>query len=214
MFTKLNSYRITRLLLLCGVGAPIAMTILIIVAGQIDPNYSSVSDTISLLGAPNRPYSMVINIAFVIYGALICGAAYGLYRKLRYIPLTKMLVILLGVHAISAMLLGIFPSSPSIPLDIHWTDDILHNALSGISPSALLIGILVTAKIAREEEALRAVALLGLAVVVISLPLLVISVFDPLESINGLLQRLSVISSILWLSSISSVLYKNTTFLA
>ncbi len=140
--------------------------------------------------------------------------AYGFYRKLRYIPLAKILVILLGVHAISAILLGIFPESPSIPPDIHWTDTVLHNALSGISPSALLMGILVTAKIAREEEALRAVALLGLAVVVISLPLLVISVFDPLESINGLLQRLSVISSILWLTLTSSVLYKNTTFLA
>lgn len=214
MFTRLNSHRITRLLLLCGVGAPIAMTTLIIVAGQIDPNYSSVSDTISLLGAPNRPYSTVINIGFVIYGALICGAAYGFYRKLRYIPLAKILVILLGVHAISAILLGIFPESPSIPPDTHWTDNILHNTLSGISHSALLMGILVTAKIAREEKALKAVALFGLAVVVINLPLPVIIVFDPFESINGLLQRLFVISSILWLTLTSSVLYKNTTFLA
>jgi hypothetical membrane protein len=187
------------------------MMTLIIVAGQIDPNYSSVSDTISLLGAPNRPYAIVINIGFVIYGALISGAAYGFYRKLRYIPLAKILVILLGVHAIGAILVGIFPDSPSIPPDTHWTDNILHNTLSGISHSALLMGILVTAKSTRQEEALKAVALFGLAVVVINLPLFVISVFDSFESIQGLLQRLYVISSIMWLTLTSSVLYKHTT---
>jgi hypothetical membrane protein len=188
-------------------------TILIIVAGQIDPNYSSASDTISRLGASNRPYSIVINTGFVIYGVFICGVAYGFYRKLRYIPLAKILVILIGVHAIGAILLGIFPDSPSVPSDTHWTDGILHDTLSGISHLALLIGILVTAKIAREEKALKAVALIGLAVVVINLPLPVIIVFDPFESINGILQRLFVISSIFWLALTSSVLYKNTTMI-
>jgi hypothetical membrane protein len=189
------------------------MTILIIVAGQIDPNYSSVSDTISQLGAPNRPYSIVINTSYVIYGVLICGVAYGFHRKLRYIPLAKILSILIGVHAISAILLGIFPDSPSIPSDTHWTDNILHNTLSGISHSALLMGILVTVKIAREERALKAVALIGFAVVVVNLPLPAIIVFDPFESINGILQRLFVISSILWLALTSSVLYKNNTMI-
>jgi hypothetical membrane protein len=208
MLIKLNGDRIARFLLLFGVFAPITMMVIIIVVGQITPNYNPISDTISQLGAPNKPNSIVLNTGFVIYGTLIGGVAYGFYRRLRYVSLARILAILLSIHGIGGILLGIFPDSPITP-DTHFTDDILHNTLSGISYSALLVGILVFIRIARQEKAFKVAAILGLAVVILNLPLPVITVFDPFKQISGLLQRLFIASSFLWLALTSLLLYKN-----
>lgn len=206
---KLNIDRIARFLLLFGVFAPVTMMVTIIIVGQITPNYDPISDTISQLGASNNPYSIVVNTAFVIYGLLIGGAAYGFYGKLRYASWAEILVISLSIHGIGSILLGIFPDTPITP-DTHFTDDMLHNTFSGISYSALLLGILVFVRIARQEKMLKFATILGLTVIILNLPLPVITIFDPFKQIGGLLQRLFITSSFLWLMLTSLLLYKNT----
>lgn len=207
MLTKLNSDQITRLLLLCGVFTPIMLAILVIVLGQITPDYNPFTDTISQLGTQDKSYSTVINASFVIYGVLIGGATYGFYRILRHIPMAKILAVLLSVYSIGIISLAIFPDSPSSQ-NTHVSADLLHNTFSAISYLALLIGMLVTAKIAQIEKALKPIAFIGIAVVVFNLPLPAIIVFDPFEPIGGLLQRLFVASSLLWLILTSLFLYK------
>jgi hypothetical membrane protein len=208
MLVKLNGDRIARLTLLSGVFAPIAMMVIIIVVGQITPDYNPISDTISQMGTPNNPYSAVLNSGGVIYGILIGVTAYGFHIRLRYTTMAKTLVILLGIHAIGIMLLMVFPDSPDFT-GKHFTDDILHNTFSAISYPALLTGILVYTGIARQEKALKVTAILGLAVVILNLPLPVITMFDPFKPIAGLLQRLFIASSFLWLVFTSLLLYKN-----
>ncbi len=207
MHTKLDSDRISRFLLLFGVFAPITMMVIIIVVGQITPDYNPISDTISQLGTPNSPYSLVLNSGFVIYGILIGITAYGFHRRLRYTAMGNTLVILLGIHAIGIVLLTVFPDSPDFT-GKHFTDDILHNTFSAISYPALLVGILVFTRIAREERALKVTAILGLAVVILNLPMPVITMFDPFKPMSGLLQRLFIASSFLWLLFTSLLLYK------
>jgi len=207
MLVKLNYDQITRLLLLCGAFAPIMLAILVIILGQITPNYSPFTNTISQLGTQDKPYSTVMNTGFVIYGVLIGGTTYGFYRILRYIPLVKILAILLSIYSIGIISLAIFPDSPSSQ-DTHVSADLLHNTFSLISYLALLIGMLITAKIARIEKSLKPIAFLGIAVVVFNLPLPAIIVLDPFEPIGGLLQRLFVASSLLWLILTSLFLYK------
>ena len=207
MHAKLDLDRISHFLLLLGVFAPSTMMIIIIVVGQITPDYNPISDTISQMGTPTSPYSLVLNSGFVIYGILIGITAYGFHRRLRYNAMGNTLVILLGIHAIGIMLLTVFPDSPDFT-GKHFTDDILHNTFSAICYPALLVGILVFTKIARQEKVLKATITLGLVVVILNLPLPVITMFDPFKPISGLLQRLFIASSFLWLAFTSLLLYK------
>jgi hypothetical membrane protein len=208
MNAELNSDRIGRHLLLCGVFAPIIMMAIIIIVGQITPHYSPVSDTISQMGTPESPYAPVLNCGFVIYSVLIGLTAYGFHRRLRYAAMGKTLVILLGIHAIGIILLMVFPDTLDFP-GKHFTDDILHNVFSAIAYPALLVGMLVFTGIARQEKALRITAIMGLAVVFLNLPMPFINMFDSLRPISGLLQRLFMASSFLWLALTSLYLYKN-----
>ena len=162
---KLDSDRIPRFLLLLGVFAPITMMVVVIVVGQITPDYNPISDTISQMGTPESPYALVLNSGFIIYSILIGVAAYGFHRRLRNTVMGNALVILLGIHAVGTMLLAIFPDSPEFA-GKHFTEDILHNTLSAISYPALLIAILVFTRIAHQEKALRITAIIGFAVVV------------------------------------------------
>ena len=203
---KLNEDRIARFFLLCGVFALILMMVIIIIVGQITPDYNPISDTISQMGTPNSLYSIVLNSGYVIYGILMSGAAYGIYIRLRYTDMAKTLAILMGIHAIGSILLAVFPDSPDFP-GKHLTDDIFHNTFSAISYSALLIGILVLTRIARQERALKVVAMLGLAVVTINLSLPAVTMFGPFEPVSGLLQRLLITSSFIWLSLTFLLLY-------
>lgn len=207
MRPKYNLDRIGRHLLLCGVFAPVIMMVAIIVVGQITPHYSPISDTISQMGTPDSPYAPVLNCGFVIYSILIGLTAYGFHRRLRYAAMGKTLVILLGVHAVGIMLLMVFPDSLDFT-DKHFTDDIMHNISSAIAYPALLVGMLVFTGIARQEKTLKVAATLGLAVVFINLPMPFITMFDSLKPISGLLQRLFMASSFLWLALTSLYLYK------
>jgi hypothetical membrane protein len=204
---KLDLDRISRFFLLLGAFAPMTMIIIVIVVGQITPDYNPISDTISQMGTPNSPYSLVLNSGFVIYGVLMGVAAYGFHRRLRYTAMGNTLVILLSIHAIGTILLTIFPDSLEFT-GKHFTDDILHNTASAISYPALLIGILVFTRIARQEKALRVIAIIGLAVVISNLPLPFMAMFGPFKPISGLIQRLLMASSFLWLVLTSLLLYK------
>jgi len=208
MLTTWNGDRIARFLLLFGVFAPITMMVIIIVVGQITPDYNPISDTISQLGTPSSPYSLVLNSGCFVFGILIGVTAYGFYRRLHYAAMAKTLAILLGIHAIGIVLLMVFPDSPDFT-GKHFTDDILHNTFSAISYSALLVGILVFTRIARHEQALKVTIILGLVVVILNLPLPVINMFDPFKPISGLLQRSFIASSFSWLAVTSLLLYRN-----
>ena len=204
---KSNGDNISRFSLLCGVFAPIMMMVIIIVVGQITPDYDPISDTISQMGAPDRPHAIVINGGYVIYGILMGLAAYGLYRSIGSTTTAKRLAILLGIHAIGTMLLGVFPDSLNL-LPKHFTDDLLHNTISAISYLPLLIGILIFRGIARQERTLRVTGILGLVILIINLPMPVINMIDPLKSIGGLLQRLLSGSSFFWLTLTFLLLYR------
>ncbi|MFC1964107.1 DUF998 domain-containing protein [Chloroflexota bacterium] len=208
MLTTLKGDRRARFLLLIGVFAPITMMVIIIVVGQITPGYNPISDTISQMGTPSSPYSMVLNIGYFVFSLLIGVTAYGFYRRLCYAAMSKTLAILLGIHAFGIVLMMVFPDSPDFA-GKRFTDDILHNIFSAISFSALFAGILVFTRIARHEPVLKFAIILGLVVIILNLPLPVINMFGPFKPISGLLQRLSIALSFSWLAVTSLLLYKN-----
>jgi len=204
---KSKEDNISRFLLLCGVFAPIIMMVIIIVVGQITPDYNPISDTISQMGTPERPYAIVLNGGYVIYGILMGLAAYGLYRSISSTTTAQRLTILLCIHAMGTILLGVFPDSLDL-LPKHFTADLLHNTVSAISYLPLLAGILIARGIARQEKTLKVTGILGLVIIIINLPMPFINMIDPLKSIGGLLQRLLSGSSFFWLSLTFFLLYR------
>src|SRR3990172_6990471 len=100
---KSKADNISRLSLLCGVFAPVMLMVTIIILGEMTSDYDPVSDSISQMGAPGRPYANVLSSGYAVYGLLMSVAAYGLYRAMGFTITAKRLTILVGVHSVSTM---------------------------------------------------------------------------------------------------------------
>jgi hypothetical membrane protein len=193
----------SRSLLLCGVLAPVMMMVIILVIGQITPDYNPISDSISRMGTPDRPYAMLLHSSYFVYGVLMSMAAYGLCQTMGCTDSARRLAILLVIHAIGTVLLAVFPDGVDLPLK-HF----IHDAMSVISYLPLLVGILISRGIARQERTLKVTGILGLVIIIMNLPMPVINIIDPLKSIGGLLQRLLSGSSFFWLTLTFFLLYR------
>ncbi len=206
MFTKLNSYRITRFLLLCGALAPVILGVVIIVTGQLTPDYNPISDTVSRMGIPGSPYAWLLHSGYYVYGILMGVAAYGLSRTIGSIPMANGLAILLGIHAFGTILMAVFTDSADSTFK-----HVVHDVISTTSYLPLLIGIFISHRIARQKRILKVAGILGIFVIIINLPMPIINMVSPLATISGLLQRILSACSYLWLTLTFLVLYKNIT---
>ncbi len=206
--TQFENSRFTSIALLLCILAPMAIMAIIIIVGQITPDYDPVSDTISLMGAREKPYSFILNTGYVIYGALICTAAYSLYKGVKHSSLTKTLVVLLIIHAFGSICLAIFPDKPGATGGF-FTANIIHNTFSGISHVALLSGILVYSISNLRRKTARIIAIIGIAIVVINIIMPLINVFSPLKDIAGLSQRFFIFCSFSWVILTSTLLYRS-----
>ncbi len=192
-----------RLLLFCGMLAPIIMGVVIIVVGQLTPDYSQVSDSISRMGTPERPYAWLLHSGYYVYGILMGIAAYGLSRTIGSTPMANVLAILLGIHAFGMMLLAVFPDSVN-----STTRHIVHDIMSATSYVPLIIGIFISRKIARYEMTLKVAGIFGIFIIIINLPMPFINMVSPLASIAGLLQRILSGLSFFWLTLTFFLLYR------
>jgi len=204
---KTNGNDISRFLLLCGVFAPVMMMFTIFIVGQITQDYNPISDSISQMGIPDRPYSILLNAGYVVYGMLIGLAARGLSISMGLTTRAKRIALLLSIHAIGTMLLGIFPDSLDLPAK-PFSADLIHNIVSAVSLLPLLVSILVFRGIARGEKALKVVGILGLVVIAINLPMPLINYIGAIDPISGLIQRILCGSAFCWLSLTFILLYR------
>ena len=193
-----------RLLLFCGMLAPIIMGVVIIVVGQLTPDYNQISDSISRMGTPDRPYAWLLHDGYYIYGILMAIAAYGLSRTIGSAPGANRLAMLLGIHAFGMMLLAIFPDSVNSTFK-----HIVHDIMSTTAYLPLIIGIFISRRIARYEVTLKVAGIIGIFIIIINLPMPIINMVGPLASIGGLLQRILSGFSFFWLTLTFFLLYKN-----
>jgi len=173
---------------------------MLIVLGQITPNYNPVSQTISLMGTADRPYAWVLNTSYAAYGLLMGVAALGLSRSTVFPRVSKRAAILLATHAAGTLLLGVFPDSTTSS-----AEHAVHDVVSGLSYAPLLGGILVFHSVARRSRVLKAAGIIGLAIVVLNIPMPVLTKFPPY---TGLLQRVLAGAAYCWLASAFALLYR------
>ena len=170
--------------------------------GQITPGYDPFKETISQAGTATSRYAVLQNSAFVIYGLLMLGVAYGYNRRLGLAPSA-----FIAIHALASMMMGLFPDTPDYPGKP--AVDSWHNLFSAIAYTALILSILSFSRVARRERAFKGLAFFGLAVIVFNLPLPFVNHFEPFKPLAGFLQRLFTSVSYLWLALASLAVYKN-----
>ncbi len=203
----LDNDRSSNLVFLLGLLVPIMMMAVIIIVGQITPNYSPVADTISQMGARKQPYSIILNSAYIIYGIVIITIAYKLYKRLNHSTLVRALLILMFIHACGSICLAVFPDKPDTP-GVFVTNNTIHNIFSGISYVSLVLGILFYSVSTLRQKTTKIIGIIGVAVVVINLLMPMINLFIYLREIAGLLQRFLIFCSFSWVVLTSTLLYK------
>jgi len=194
-----------RFFLLCGVIAPIILGIAIVVAGHLTPDYDQITDSISKMGIPGRPYAWLLHGGYYVYALLMSIAAYGLCRTMDSVPGASNLVKLLGIHALGTMLLAVFPDS-----DNSIFKHLVHDVMSVAAYLPLIIGIFISRSLARREIILKTAGILGVFIIVVNIPMPVINLVNPLSLVGGLLQRMLSGLSYLWLALIFYLLYRRS----
>ena len=204
---RTNDKKIMSYVYILGIFAIIMMSSIIIIVGQITPDYNPTSDTISRMGAKIAPYSSVLNTGYIIYGIIILIITFNLYTKLAYSKPIKLPLILLLLHAFGSIFLAVFPDKPDIPGG-YFTANIVHNTFSGMFYASMLLGIIVYSKKSLKDNKTKGIALFGIILVTINIIMPFINVVSYFKEISGLLQRTLLFLSYFWVVITSSLTYK------
>ncbi len=205
---KSNKETKYRLFLFCGMMAPIILGIAVVIAGYLTPDYDQITDTISQMGIPDRPYAWLLHGGYYVYALLMGIAAYGLSRTMDSVLGARNLAMMLGIHAFGTMLLAVFPDS-----DNSIIKHLVHDVMSVAAYLPLIIGIFISRNLARREIILKTAGILGIFIIVVNIPMPVINLIHPLSLVGGLLQRILSGLSYLWLVLIFYLLYRKSVII-
>lgn len=167
------------------------------------PGYSHLSETISQLGVRGRPHPEVINAGFIVYGLLINGFAYGLYRHLGRHRGAKTIWLLLAISGVGILLSGVFHAdweAPGAPTTLEGT---AHAVFAQVAFFAFAIQIIVFARIVCRKPAWRGFTQLSVAIVVVDLVLSLMFLMEVSPSAEGALQRSFFGLSLVWVEAVS-----------
>jgi hypothetical membrane protein len=177
--------------------AGIAMYVILDVLAQLlPPHYSPIRQAESDLAVGPNGYVMTIN--FVVRGLLSIGVTAALYRVLTPTRRSQIGLVLLGVWAVGALLLAIFPT------DVGTSEHSVHGKIHLLIAIVAFIGIALAAhtlsRCLLEED--RVAPFWGAIPVVatctwVALVVLVLSAKVP--KIGGLTERLFLACALLWL---------------
>ena len=113
-----------KLLLYCGIAAPIVYEITVIVAAAVRRDYSHIANAISQLISTGAPNKAILDVIFNIYGALLLAFTLGGYIVLKNAAhLCRIAMeIFIGIRVL-AFSWGFFPMDP-IGLEPTFWDDV------------------------------------------------------------------------------------------
>jgi hypothetical protein len=194
--------QLTRSLLWAGASAPLVVGILLVVGAAVTPGYSHVSDTVSQLAARGAPHPEVTQSGLVLWGLLLEGFAWGLYRRARRLREAKAVLILLLISGASVQLAAFVRDDPNIDTAPSTIEGAIHGLLASIAFLCLICAIALFSR--RLCAALGAKRFkqfsLGIAAAISIIGLVFeLQVFQQVE---GLLQRLIYTLFVVWMEVI------------
>jgi hypothetical membrane protein len=177
----------------------------ILVVGQLTPNYDPFRQTISQMGTPQSEYASWLNGTYVLYGTFMLLGAIGFSRALAPNRKGRLLAIFLGIHALGAMLLAIFPDN----LDTAGSTESylnLHNFFSALAYLPIIGAAFTFYSYTVKIDNLHATATLGLIAIAINIPMPFLNQLEILSSAGGFLQRVMYAFTFSWLVLLSWLL--------
>jgi len=129
---------IRKILLYCGIAAPILYGVTVIVGAAMRNDYSHIINAISELISYGAPNKAILDVIFNIYGALLLAFAIGGYIALKNTPrLCRIAMgIFIGIQIISFSW-GFFPMDP-IGVEPTFAG-IMHNVFGGVVALASIV---------------------------------------------------------------------------
>ncbi len=196
-----------------GLLIPFWLSIGVIVAGNIYPDYSHLNFAMSQLGAVGSPtqfLSPIINnyplgLLFIIFGISV-------FRSFPTSRLTKLTAVLLVMHGIGSICAGYFPCDAGCNPESPSLSQNLHN-LSGLVMALTLV-------IASSVWAYLSIKLVGLkwfSVFSVICTFVALAVIPAMGSAIeggggfGLYQRINYGASVIWVATLAVVLYQHSS---
>jgi hypothetical membrane protein len=189
-------------LALCGILSPIIYLIAVAIGGFLDPTYSHFGKTVSELvqmGAPNRD---LLNIMLVAYNLLIIPFAFGLYYSLKK-GLTRILVV------VALILTGILGTVVTVffPLDANGASvtftGMMHLVVVGLVVPCTFVFMLGFWNSVKEDGRWGKLGIFSLAVFVVTLVSGITTAAFVNSDYRGLLERITIGSTLLWIEVVS-----------
>ena len=195
-----------RALAICGILSPIVYVITVALGGFLDPSYSQIGKTVSELvqrGAPNRD---LLNAMLVVYNILIIPFAVGLYFGLKK-GVTRSIVM------VALVLTGILGTAVTVlfPLDaggqsVSFTG-MMHLVVVGLVVPCTFAFELGFWNSAKKDERWGKLGLISIAIFIVTLISGIATAAFVNSDYRGLLERLTIGSTLLWIEIVALKLY-------
>jgi len=191
-----------RVLLTCGIVAPVLYVAAVVVGGIITPGYSHLAHDISGLIATDAPKKAVLDPLFIAYNVLLTAFGIGLLRafgdRARAAGKTGAAIVI-AIGALGLVLTIFFPRDP-IGADPTFAGT-MHIVFAGLMSVGTMVAIPLVGLHLRNVMRLRGYArysFITLAVVVIS-GLWAVQAAATGSELLGLAERITIGAFILWI---------------
>lgn len=199
---EITVYVSTRMLLLCGVAAPIVLVAFVTWAVAVTPNYSHISHTISQLAAQGRPHPWIMSTGFVVFGLLMDGFARGLSRTLKNGAGKVGTSIGLLVFGTSVLISGFFQDyneNPSVPPNL---EGYLHSLFANIAVQGLIGAMFFFARTVYDCPEWHGMVRFTITIAaLIVLEELTFTLISP--GVQGIAQRALYATTLLWIAPVA-----------
>lgn len=204
-----------KILILCGVFAPLIYALAVILGGMLRPGYSHISQAVSELievGAPNKP---LLNALFILYNGLTGVFGLALFNFVRAkspagsgLNSGSLAALVLVAEAVFGFVTVFFPQDvPGTPMTPTGT---MHIVLAGLSSLATMAAMLLSALWFRGVPGLQGYSLyswISLAVVFVTGGMAAYMTARGIP-INGLMERITIGGFLQWMLVVAVKLFQ------
>jgi hypothetical membrane protein len=206
-----------KVLMLCGILAPVVYVLTVILGGVIRPGYSHVAQAVSDLIATGAPNKSLLDPLFVLYNLLTIAFGLGLFLYVQNNNQNHRKVVgalgalVLVAEGLFGFITLFFPEDAGGMSAAITSTGTLHIVFAGLSSLTTMLAILLMGFWFRNNQRLRGYSLysfLSVATVFLSGGLAAISVANQ-SPVAGLVERITIGGFLQWLFVIAAMIYSS-----
>ena len=188
----------TRRLVACGFIAPTMAIAAFAVAAARAPGYDHVADTVSKLSAQGVSDRWLWTAGLGLYAALMGVFAAGLLRRFGHVGPGRMVAWAVAAHAVLMTGVAVFRDDLR-PGGFFSTEGAVHDVLSGMAFSALVVAMIGAVSLARADRSMRSAEPVTLILGSLMTAVGIAFLFTP-AAVQGVPQRVFVVLAAVWIT--------------